>query len=262
MGLYKKIGKYLPKRFERLRRYKRPHFYADGLGVRNKNLSFLDDPKFSAAWNFAEKHNRDGWNGNPPDLRWRAWTCCWAARIAMGLPGDFVECGVHTGLLSMTVCHYLDFEKLDRKFYLYDTYSGIPKDELKGEEQQFADEMNAMYFNVWEIAQRNFAQFENANLIQGILPDSLDHACPEKISYLSIDLNSATFELETIRKLWDRIVPGAVIVIDDYGFVGHEAQYKMWNDWASDHNTAVLYLPTGQGVIVKSAQSMRRGTNH
>ena len=262
MGLYKRIGKYLPRKFERLRRYKRPHYYADGLGVRNKNLSFLSDSKFSAAWNFAAEHNQDGWNGNPPDLRWRAWTCCWAARIAMGLEGDFVECGVHTGLLSMTVCHYLKFEQQDRQFYLYDTYAGIPKGQLKGAEQKFADKMNAMYFNVWEIAQRNFAQYDNAKLVRGMLPDSLEQAAPDKISYLSIDLNSATFEHETILKLWDRIVPGAMIIIDDYGFVGHEAQYKMWNDWAAEQNTAVLYLPTGQGVIVKPALGVGRETPH
>ena len=251
MGLYKQYRKNLPDFIRNRRRRRSLHFYADGMGVRNKNLSHFDEPGFAAAWNFAREGNKEGWNDNPPDLRWRASVCCWAANNALSLEGDFVECGVHTGLLSMTICHKLNFQDLDRRFYLYDTFEGIPEAKLSGEEKDFAAKMNSIYFDVWEIAQRNFSDFPNAKLVRGFLPDSLDENCPDKIAYLSIDLNSATFEHQTISRLWDRIVPGAAIVIDDYGFAGHEKQFEMWNAWAESHGTSVLYIPTGQGVIVK-----------
>jgi hypothetical protein len=41
------------------RRYKLDYF-ADGLGVRGKNLSFLDEPTFAAAWAMSHSLNAEG----------------------------------------------------------------------------------------------------------------------------------------------------------------------------------------------------------
>ena len=61
----------------------------------------------------------------------------------------------------------------------------------------------------------------------------------------------AAMAYETIRALWDRITPGAVIVIDDYAFRHHDRQYAMWNAFAEAHGTSVLTVPTGQGLMIK-----------
>lgn len=239
---------------ERLRQIHRLDFFADGLGVRGKNLGHFEDPGFVRAWSRAFEANRAGWarRGEPPDLRWRAHVCCWAARHALTLEGDFVECGVHTGLLSMTVCEYIDLNSRSRRFYLYDTFEGIPVAGLGGDEAKTAAFINErVYSGVWEIAQRNFAPYPGAILVRGALPGSIDPAEPARIAYLSIDLNSATYEHQTIQALWDRITPGALIVIDDYAFRHHERQYAMWNAFAAAHGTGVLTLPTGQGLMIK-----------
>ena len=107
-----------------------------------------------------------------------------------------------------------------------------------------------IYFDVYEIAKRNFAPFPNAVLVRGELPGTLDNVTIGKISYLSVDLNAASFEKASIEKVWDRVVPGAAIVLDDYAFLGHEEQNSMW-DAAADHGQVVLTLPTGHGLIVK-----------
>ena len=231
----------------------RVDYAADGVGLRGKNLSMLHEPRFKSAWDFSFERNREGWakQGTPPDIRLRASVCCWAARHALTLDGDFVECGVHTGLLSLTVCHYLDFGKLSRCFYLYDTWKGIPLEDLKDSERLKASQFNQdVYFDCYELAKKNFLPFSNVKLIRGTLPDTLDETCPEKIAYLSIDLNSATYEEVTIKKLWAHIVPGGPIVIDDYAFRGHEEQYDMWNRLAEGNGIAILTIPTGQGLLL------------
>jgi O-methyltransferase len=42
-----------------------------------------------------------------------------------GKDGDFVECGVNRGGLSRAVIHYVDFDRLDKRFWLLDTYEGL-----------------------------------------------------------------------------------------------------------------------------------------
>lgn len=68
------------------------------------------------------------------DLRYRLHTCIWAGVHASKLEGDFVECGVNLGGLSTGVCEYLDFNKLDKDFYLFDTYEGIPESHVSAGE--------------------------------------------------------------------------------------------------------------------------------
>lgn len=240
----------------RWKSYQFPRYRADGFSVSNKNIGFLNDHAFNAAWRTTEAGNREAWKGVVPDVRWRAHIACWAATNARHLRGDFVECGVFTGLLSMTVMNYLaatagaEFWK-DRKFYLFDTFEGIGS---VGSEQTASLALNAtLYFDCFELAKRNFESFPSARLVRGLLPQSLDQVWGElnAIAYLSIDLNHAGAELATIERMWPRLVPGATVVIDDYAFEGHDAQYATWNEFAARHGLVVASLPTGQGLLLK-----------
>lgn len=228
------------------RRFFRPHYLADGLGVKNKNLKFLDDTAFQRGWERAVEGSRSGWAGNVPDVRWRAHTALWAARHGMNLEGDFVECGVFLGLLSLTICHALEFGKTGRNFYLFDTFNGLPDD---GSLE--AKRNNGLYFDCFEQASANFAPFPNARLVKGTLPATLEGVPIKKIAYLSVDLNHAAAEKAVIEELWNRLVSSAVVVIDDYAFGGHDDQYGIWNAFAASKNLSVLTMPTGQGLLIK-----------
>ncbi len=224
----------------------------DGMSVADRNLIFLDEPRFAAAWLESARANSEGWPQGVPDIRWRAHIALWAARHGLGLAGDFVECGVHTGLLSLVICHALDFGALPRNFFLFDTFAGIPLAELGGEELARATRSNEDYYrDVWDIAVRNFSPFANACLVRGALPESLPKVSLDRIAYLSMDLNNAIAEKRTIEQLWDKVVPGAIVLLDDYAWAGHEAQYEMWNGFAQSVKAPIAVLPTGQGIMIK-----------
>lgn len=262
------MGKWLKRRIEKIRRhdslgawmrhaYKvnttprmRATYIAGGLGVRGLNLSCFAEPKFAAAWNEAVRLNREGWGGDVPNVEWRAHVACWAAQHGLSLEGDFVECGVHTGLLSVTICNYLDFAKQDRNFWLFDTWHGIPAEGEKAKVEERINE-DLYYQDVFSYAKRNFSAFPNAKLIQGILPDTLPLADIKKVAYLSIDLNNVRAEMGVIDALWDRISPGAIIVLDDYAFSGFDDQFEAWNDFARQKGKMVVTLPTGQGLLIR-----------
>ncbi|MFB9952241.1 TylF/MycF/NovP-related O-methyltransferase [Rhizobium puerariae] len=231
-----------------------PGFHSDNLRVVRKNIGFLDEPKFKKAWEFARDGNIKAWGKkrSVPDIRWRAHVCCWAARNALNLEGDFVEFGVNAGLLSATVCKYLDFQTLDRSFWLFDTFAGIPIEPLTGKAAIKAIKQNdGLYSDIYDIAVRNFSDFPNAKLIRGRLPETLDGTPIRKIAYLSVDLNVAQYEKECIERVWDRITSGAPIILDDYAFADHEDQYQMWNEFAALRGQMILTLPTGQGLLIK-----------
>jgi hypothetical protein len=46
-----------------------------------------------------------------------------------------------------------------------------------------------------------------------------------QVAYLSIDMNNATPEIAAANYFWDKLQPGAPILLDDYGFVRYEVRH-------------------------------------
>lgn len=51
--------------------------------------------------------------------------------------------------------------------------------------------------------------------------------------------------------LYDRITPGAIIVLDDYGWLGYRDQKLALDPFFEARGHKVLELPTGQGLVIK-----------
>lgn len=220
----------------------------DSLLISDKNLPFITDEKFIKAYQIASSQD------NILDISYRAYICCWAAQKAKRLEGDFVECGVNKGILSRTIVEYIDFYNIpDKKFYLFDTYKGLVESQLESKDEIFKYEKmwKDKYSECYEEVKNFFKDFGNVELVRGTIPESLSYVNIDKVAYLSIDMNCAYPELETIKYFWNKLVSGAVVILDDYAWVGCESQKDVFDKFCSEHDTEVLTLPTGQGMIIK-----------
>lgn len=237
---------------------KRPYSMAcdyrgDGFGTKGKSTKFLEDDAFSEAWTATAAEISRMTGQKAPDVRWRAHIALWAARQGLTKEGDFVECGVHTGIFSGVICRALDWKNQNRPFWLFDTWSGVPTAGLSPDEAAVAESYNEDYHRreIYDEVRRAFSPFPNCTLVRGELPGTLATVNIEKIAYLSVDLNNATYERACIDLLWPKLVPGAIVVLDDYAFTKCRIQQDMWDAFAKEHSIAVASLPTGQGLIVK-----------
>jgi len=228
------------------------HYAADGTAVNNKNLAFLADPEFDAAWRRVRDINMPYWPNGTPDVRWRMHMCVWAARHALQVPGDFVDCGVNTGLFTSMICALTSLPISGKRALLFDTFSGIPLERIPDDEKVTAQawNMNIYTFDSYKVAREVFAPYPNVHLIRGILPDSLHLGRIERIAYLNVDLNGASAEIACAKALWPKLSPGAVVVLDDYAFIHHDPQYEQWNAFAAERGLSIASLPTGQGLIL------------
>jgi len=234
-----------------------PSHDADHLMVWHKSVDFLKDERFMAAyrrgWNSGHFIGRPGGMDHDLHIEWRIHTCCWAAAHAAGLEGDFAECGTNTGIMSLAVCQWVDFNGLDKDFWLFDTFDGIPADQMTAEERALGREAENehWYRECFETAKANFAPYPRARLIRGRVPETLSQAPVKKLSYLCLDMNIAAPELAAITHFWPLLVPGAVVVLDDYGWTPHVAQKRALDQFATAQNAQILLLPTGQGLLMK-----------
>ena len=228
----------------------------DGLAVWGKSADFLADPRFQQAYNLGmdsgHKIGRPAGSTGDIHIEWRVLVCCWAAQHAKHLPGDFVECGVNTGILSLAVCKYIDFNTTGKNFFLFDTYCGIPVKQAGAEELEHVRENNKTnYEECYETAKRNFLPFPRAKLVRGTVPETLTSVPIEKVCYLSIDMNIVAPEIAALDFFWEKLSPGAPLVLDDYGFAAHQKQKLAFDAFAAKKGVEILLLPTGQGLLLK-----------
>ena len=212
--------------------YYTPVYDSDGLRTDPAvihNHDFMKDPRFVAAYERGVRAQ-----GLDQKYYWRVHVALWCAAHANKLDGDFVECGVWKGFLSSAIMRYLDWNALDKRFYLFDTFCGIDETQVTAEELQrlHLAHYRKHYLPNFEAVERNFAEFANVVLVRGSVPVSLDRVSIGPVSYLSLDMNNVTPEVQAAEYFWDRLVPGGVVLLDDYGFVSYEEQKKGFDRFA------------------------------
>jgi hypothetical protein len=220
--------------------YKDGMFAGDNLFTFGRNLGFLEDEKFAKAW----RAN----SGNPQEesLVWRIAVLAWAAKSVIGrkIPGDFVECACYKGTTARVICEYTDFVSIpDRQYYLYDLFVHDQSMIHHG----FPEHGPQLYQQV----KAKFADHPNVHVTQGHVPEVLAEISPEQIAFMNLDLNNAPAEIDALEVLFDRISPGGIMVLDDYGWRGYRAQKLAEDPWLAARGYQVLELPTGQGLLFK-----------
>jgi hypothetical protein len=228
-------------------------YVADGMAT-NHITDFIKDKKFIDAYNHGKKTG--ALNNHPGDIHFRAYIACFCAQYASKLEGDFIECGVGKGMMSTTICNYVNFNNINKKFYLIDTFNGIPIEESYNEnELNTAKYLNKIHFNYnyyGEIA-NNFKNFPNVKIIQGKIPEILNKLNIHKVSFLHLDLNNGYAEIEAFKFFFQNISAGGLILLDDYSYDEMFREMKnKWDSFAKKNNFEILTLPTGQGLIIKN----------
>jgi len=146
---------------------------------------------------------------------------------------------------------YVGFKDLQsKKFYLLDTYEGLAERYISEAEKR-AGVQPGGYEECYDAVLKTFADQENAVIIRGAVPDTLAEVPSEKIAYLSIDMNCAEPEIAAAEFFWEKLVTGAVMLLDDYGGTNHIHQKIAFDEFAKSKSVMILALPTGQGLIIK-----------
>lgn len=218
-------------------------YLADGFATTHF-VAFLNDKKFLSAYEKSMGFTDPQLIAKfaTTDIRWRAHIATWAAQRALRLEGDFIECGVWYGLLSKTICEYLNFDSQTTKtFYLVDTWGDPCEKSLN--HPGFPDD-------VFDVVKKRFEPYKNVKLVRGHVPNILDSIPVKKISYLSIDMNGDFAERRTLEKYYELLVPGAIIYFDDYGW-NYPKLRETVDDFFKDKPEFLLHFPSGNSIVVK-----------
>lgn len=147
--------------------------------------------------------------------------------------GAIIECGVWRGgsamIAALTLQRLGDF----RDIFLFDTYEGMPQPTV----EDVRPGSGRPAFDKWQELQREthnewcYASFEEVrsnmlrtgypaekiHFIKGKVEDTLPHPFVSDIALLRLDTDFYVSTLHELRALFPALMPGGVLIIDDYG---------------------------------------------
>lgn len=172
-----------------------------------------------------------------------------------GIEGDVVECGVWRGGSSKLVaCTLSELEDKTRHLYLYDTFSGMT--EPTQQDRRLSDGTAATEtwkkhqhdtHNDWAYAPLDDVQKtmwstayprELIHFVEGKVEETIPGTIPDQIALLRLDTDWYDSTYHEMVHLYPRLVPGGVLIIDDYGcWAGARAAIDRY---LSENNIVIL----------------------
>ena len=153
---------------------------------------------------------------------------------ACRIPGAIVECGVWKGGSMMAVAiRLIELQCCDRDLFLFDTFSGMT--EPSEADKDFSGTSASARLQkddpesgrIWARAglmdvRRNCLSTgypaDRFHLVPGKVEDTIPEMAPEQIALLRLDTDWYESTRHELQHLYDRVAPGGVVIIDDYGY--------------------------------------------
>jgi predicted O-methyltransferase YrrM len=140
------------------------------------------------------------------------------------LSGAVADCGVYRGGSTVAMALYLRQSGRERPIYAFDSFEGFPADaierdlQLGGEED--ADRKQGGFSGTsFEVLSQKIRRFrlEKVTLVRGFFSDSLP-AFPKdiKFSFVHLDVNLEASYRECLQEFYPRLLPGAIVLFDEY----------------------------------------------
>jgi len=154
--------------------------------------------------------------------------------VEHNIEGDFVECGVWRGGSTMAAIDTLmKVNDKTRSIYLYDTFEGMsaPTKHDRALTGKTAQEMlntsdKQVATSVWcystlEEVRKNIEGLaypeSQIHFVKGKVEDTIPSTIPQQIALLRLDTDWYESTAHELEHLFPRVVPGGIIIIDDYG---------------------------------------------
>ena len=71
------------------------------------------------------------------------------------------------------------------------------------------------------------------------------------LAFVHLDLNASAPTRHVLEHMYDRLVPGGIIVFDDYGATEYDDQRLTIDEFLRDGPEVLIALPTGQAILTK-----------
>lgn len=136
------------------------------------------------------------------------------------IPGDVVECGTCNGGSGALLARCALDSPVSRTVYLLDSFAGLPAPgEVDGPgAREWAGQCRASVATVRRALRESGVPEGGVRLVEGWFQDTIPGLPVERIALLHVDADWYESVRLVLDRLYDKVVPGGFVVLDDYGY--------------------------------------------
>jgi O-methyltransferase len=176
----------------------------------------------------------------------RCYTLWTLAHQALNAPGEFVECGVYKGGTARLLAEIVARRGKSRRLHLFDTFHGMPETGEADLHSQ-GDFVDTSLESVKCVVGHSSLVCYHA----GQMPETFKGSEDIRVAFAHVDVDIFQSVLDCSSFIYPRLVPGGIIVFDDYGFPTCPGARKAVDSFFLDKPEQPLILSNAQAVVIR-----------
>jgi O-methyltransferase len=168
-------------------------------------------------------------------------------RAALGtrsLTGHVAEVGVYRGGTALLLARAFDGAA---EVHLFDTFAGMPATDPRHDLHVAGDFQDTAESDV----RRLLSRCRGVILHPGFFPGTATGLEDQVFRFVHVDVDIYRSVLDCAEFFYPRLVPGGVLVFDDYGWSSTTGAREAVDEFFTDRPEVPVYLPTGQALVVR-----------
>lgn len=181
------------------------------------------------------------------------------AHYAARLPhGDVIECGCWHGHSTVAIATILAEQGFSGRFHVFDSFEGGLSAFDAEDDSSFRlstaekDAQVKQFQSDFEFVQAATSRFAFVELHRGWIPQSFaSFQCPE-LRFVHVDVDMYAPTKASLEFVWDHVVPGGCVVIDDYNHAVFAGATRAVDEFLANKAPRLFYrVPFGSAYIIK-----------
>jgi O-methyltransferase len=166
--------------------------------------------------------------------------------------GGILEVGVWRGGSGALMAKRVLSTGRNDPVYLCDTFEGVEKAGSLDSHYGGGEHSDTSQHIVEDLLRT--LEVTNVRILKGIFPDETAARIePEaRFRLVHIDVDVYQSAKDVMAWIWDRIVPGGIVVYDDYGFQVCQGITKYVNEQRSEKDRMVVHNLNGHAIVIKT----------
>lgn len=165
--------------------------------------------------------------------------------------GALLEVGVWRGGSGALICKKAKLLGLKEPVYLCDTFTGVVKAGDKDSSYVGGEHADTSRGEVERLLAR--LGLDNARILEGVFPEQTGQAAEGRIRFCHSDVDVYQSTRDIIDWVWPRLVPGGIMVFDDYGFSRTDGITRVVEEAGRRRDCAAIYNLNGHAVMIKTS---------
>ncbi|OGT37145.1 MAG: hypothetical protein A3F11_08220 [Gammaproteobacteria bacterium RIFCSPHIGHO2_12_FULL_37_14] len=174
-----------------------------------------------------------------------------SVQATLMIPGVMAEVGVYKGGSAAILCE----AKEDRALYLFDTFTGMPMNEVSANADTWARKTHQD--TSVESVQAFLSEYSNVEIIPGIFPMSIPETLKSmSFSFVNLDVDLYKSTLEALKFFWPRMSPGGRLISHNYNSVCYDIDdtpgvKEAFKEYFKDRLYLIVEVAETQCLVVK-----------